>query len=195
MRTLTHVLAATAMLAGCGILPINESPAPDAGPAIVQDAGPFEGPTIGGAIPGTPGPSEPTVTDAGEEFEPEKCCAYTFAIADQEAETTSGFVLGTSSAIAPPGLALTRANGQWNATACLPLGVPVYYWFSFETPVPGEPGPVDAGLEDPEAGPPDAGSAPPPVETVERVSDLQPTTTNAAGANVNVYGPVENCDR
>ncbi len=163
MRTILALLT-FALLAAC---PAKTEP--DAG----DDAGAFNGETIGGAVPIIPTVDDPGDTDdAGEVVVDDRCCLMTYSVADSEPADATGRLRATYGPAAfDGGVELTRAGGSWSSSVCLPVKSSIRFWFEFTLPA------ADGG--DP---------------TIEvRADETAPTTLGLSGDLVNTFGPVNDC--
>ncbi|MBX3186540.1 MAG: hypothetical protein KF819_05980 [Labilithrix sp.] len=95
------------------------------------------------------------------------CCETTFSLDDASNDETTAILRGSFGPLAGAGVPLTYANGQWRATACIPVGAYIEYWFHF--------GQV---YEDP-----DEGSG--PLVDDDRHDPLRPTVNDGKGGFVN----------
>lgn len=178
------LLVALVVVGGLALVQACSSPSGypgrDAGPAEEAE---YEGPGSTGVIPEEVPEDPPVVVDegdAGEFVEDPTCCPVTFSLPDREPAEATGHVRGYAGALLGDGLALTRTNGKWTATTCMPARSATRYWYELSWPA----GP-DAGTDTPD---PDATTDSGPAMHVEvRYAEDQPLEYDGNGNPVNFY--------
>jgi len=168
-------------------------PAPDPLPTPEEEPSPpYGGPSQSGTIP-VIDPSNldldagQTLVDAGRVTVETRCCDTNFRIADREPADAVGVIEGDLGVLRA-GVSLTRAAGQWTASACVTINSSGSYRYRFTW----DGGVVDAGLEVL----PDGGQEIvllPVTESAVRASGLEPTVSSADGLR-NFYSAVSSCD-
>jgi hypothetical protein len=153
---------------------------------------PYDGPTAPSIIPSLD-PDDldrdagDVVVDAGMVVVNTECCEASFSISDQEPADAVGYLDGELP-VFQGGLPLTRTDGGWATSACIPVNAATRYWYRFSF----DGGTEDAGEVDLEDG--GLGILINPITTtVVRTSDREPTVTNAEGSQ-NYYDAVTSCD-
>lgn len=167
-------------------------PQPRPGPEPEPDEEPYAGP----GSPPIPPANDPddhdfdggqVLVDAGLVVVDSRCCMTRLSISDQEPTDAVGTIEGELS-LFEGGLPLRRVDGGWAATTCHPVNSAGRFWYRFVF----DGGVFDAGLEQL----PDGGAEVVLVsstQSVIRVSDREPTVTNAEGER-NYYRSVSSCD-
>ena len=195
---LTAALTASALLVlGCGSKTTASSADNDSG--VQADSGEvveYKGVTSNGSIPENVPEDPPWDSGNNDPFVYDStCCTLTFAIADSEPPGATGTLRGSGS-WAANGLVLTRANGQWSVTACVPADSQSMYWYEIVSPAQ-DTSPVDADAVDSgsAASETDAGSADagPTTVTTYRVDDVQPKDYDGSGHQVNLLVTKPGC--
>lgn len=196
MKRLFLAAALLAIAGACSSKPSSDSTPPgidlgdDGGSG--GDAGAYQGPTTGGAIPPGSADAEPDPLQDATFSEDTTCCNVVFSIpADGEPTGTTGVVVGSYAPLLPPGIPLTLSGGVWSAPACVPIQVAFSYDYVFTEPVV-----VDAGADGDaasDAGSNDAASDAGATVVVQRYDPSKPNQPDAMGNIVNVYGAVPSC--
>lgn len=166
------------------------SPKPEPEPEPEEE--PFDGETVNSTIPSRDpddldADAGDVVIDAGNVVVDRTCCETHFSISDGEPGDATGLLVGEL-AVFTPGVPLTRTDGGWAATACVPINSAARYGYRFTW----DAGTVDAGFEEFE----DGGiqwREEISIVTVDRVSDREPQVSDAVGST-NYYSAVATCE-
>lgn len=157
------------LLAECGSEDAPADEGADAGSEV--DAPPYVGTAVGGPIPLRPGDDEGTsgAPDGGGFVTDDTCCDISFAISDMELVWATGALVGTYDPLVDSGVPLSRQNGMWTATVCMPLHVSLFYWYELT----------------------ELGEA--SVEVTRRINPNEPNQPSGAGESFNTFGPLASC--
>ncbi len=167
-----------ALLLAAACKPDNTDPDPEE-----ETEDPYDGPTENVTIPVVDPDTfdaGDVVVDAGEVIVDTTCCDFTFSISDEEPADAVGFIDGELPLFGD-GLALTRDDGGWSATACVPLNAATRYSYRFSWDGGIEDGGFtmleDGGMEWTEVA---------VTTSALRTSDAEPQVSNSEGA-MNYY--------